>query len=686
MRRLRLRLLRRAIRDSIERSPRGGPMVLAALIGLLAGLGAVGFAWLVDAVNWVIFDLVIDDWLSALPDRRILIGPIIGGLLVGPITMRYVREVRGPGVADVMLSVETAGGRVRPRIAIFKPIASALTIGSGGSAGKEGPIIHIGAALGSNVAQSLRLSEENVKLLLAAGAAAGIAAIFNAPIAGVFFALEVILRRFNVRNFTIVVASAVVANMVAIAFEGDNPGINLAQYQLESAVEIGLYALLGLAAGIVGVVFMRFLYLMEDVFESLPLGVYGRAVLGMGLVGALGLWHDEIFGVGFPIIESASIGEFAAGTLALLMVLKIVATSFTLGGGASGGVFAPSLFMGAMLGSLLGTGFNELFSGSIAQPGAYAVVGMAAVFAAAARAPITSLFIVFEMTRDYSLILPLMVGVAVATALAQIITRDTIYSIKLKRLGVDINAEPQHFGMDQITVAETMKTNVPLVPVNAPLAELARAMSRTTTNVLAVSDEQGKLSGLVSASDLTAALERTDQDLTAADIAVSSPLRVYPDDTLREVVALMADNDIRQLPVVARWDERRLLGMITQRDVIREFARRAAAQTTVPDRPPPVRRLIGAVQIEMTVTPESELVDRELKDVPLPREAVITTIHRDGVIVIPRGDVTLKAGDHLTILTEPSAEQAVRRLLASVVQTASPDVDPQSPQWSGDQG
>jgi CIC family chloride channel protein len=325
----------------------------------------------------------------------------------------------------------------------------------------------------------------------------------------------------------------------------------------------------------------------------------------------------------------------------------------------------------------MGSGFNAIFSGSIAPDGAFAVVGMAALFAAAARAPITALFIVLDMTRDYSLILPLMVGVATATAVAQIITRDTVYSIKLHRIGLDIDDEDEERPMDRVTVAEAMTTNVSLVRSNTHLDQLAVAMARTRANVLAVTDEQGGFQGLVSATDLTAALGRNDESITAADLTVQSPIRVYPDDTLRAVVSLLADNDVRQVPVVARWNEQRLLGMITQRDVLREFARRGSRQTNVPRQPPPVRRLIGAVQVEFTVDPESDLVGVELRNVSLPQEAVITTIHRDGVVVIPRGTVALEAGDLLTILSEPGVEQTIRRLLAPVVQTTDPGPDSQ---------
>ena len=452
--------------------------------------------------------------------------------------------------------------------------------------------------------------------------------------------------------------------MIAIGIEGDRPGILIPQYKLESALEIGLYALVGIAAAVVGIIFVRVLYLLEDGFEALPVSPYAKPVLGMLVVGALGVADRDVLGTGFAGIEDATQGLISSDTLLLLLGLKILATSFTLGGGASGGVFAPSLFLGAMLGGLMGSGFVELWPDSVAPEGAYAVVGMAAVFAAAARAPITSLFIVFELTRDYSLILPLMTGVAIATALAQILMRDTIYTAKLKRSGLVLPEEDTRVLMDQIAVAEAMTTNVALIQPDAALVDLTQAMNRARENVLAVADAPGRYRGIITAADLTAALERTDEAVTATDLAVQG-LRVYPDDTLRHVVAIMAENDLRQGPVVARWDEGRLLGMISHRDVLHSFARRGAQQPVTVQETAPVARLVGAVQIEATVLPASSLVGRELRAVALPDSALITTIHRKGSIVIPRGAAQLEAGDLLTILAEPAEETAVRALLTA---------------------
>ncbi|MQA00158.1 MAG: hypothetical protein GEU80_12675 [Dehalococcoidia bacterium] len=326
-------------------------MVVASVVGLAAGLGAVGFALLIDGIHWFFVDLVVNDLLGMLPGWRIMLAPVLGMILVGPITQIFAPEAKGHGVPEVMLAVETRGGRIRPRVAVAKSIASALTIGSGGSVGKEGPIVQIGSAFGSTVGQALRLTEENTKLLVAAGAAGGIAATFNAPIAGVFFALEVILRRFNTRNFSVVVLASVVATATAVLIRGDEPAIPIPAYRLEHAAEIPLYAMLGVVCALVAVAFIHTLYWAEDRFAELPYPpqIWMPIVGGLG-VGALALIDPAVLGLGEEAVDTALQGETAVQTMSLLVILKLAATSITIGSGGSGGVFRPSLFLGAMVG------------------------------------------------------------------------------------------------------------------------------------------------------------------------------------------------------------------------------------------------------------------------------------------------------------------------------------------------
>ena len=452
-------------------------MMLAVIVGLAAGLGSAGFAALIDGIDWFFFDLIYEDALGDLGAWRLILIPALGALLVGPITQIFAPEARGHGVPEVMLAVETRGGRIRPRVAIAKSFASALSIGSGGSVGKEGPIVQIGSAFGSTLGQVLRLSDDTVRLLVASGAAGGVAGTFNAPIAGVFFALEVILRRFTTRNFSVVVLSAVVATVVAATFQGDEPAIPVPDYQLESAFEIPLYALLGVVSAIAAVAFIKLLYWSEDRFEELPFPpLVLMPVVGGLAVGALGLIDRGVLGLGEGTMDEALNEQTAARAMALLFVLKVAATSITIGSGGSGGVFRPSLFMGAMLGGAFGSIVHGVAPDVTATSGAYATVGMAAMFAGSARAPITAVLILFELTRDYGIMLPLMTAVAASTVVSQLLSPGTIYTIKLQRRGVHIDEEQEPLNiMQQLRVADAM---APMMEAFGPRNDRRRDRAR----------------------------------------------------------------------------------------------------------------------------------------------------------------------------------------------------------------
>ncbi len=636
------------------------PLLLAVAVGIAAGLGAVAL------------EAAVDELTSAFNELRQFLNDLAGGwtliLVLGaaavPVALivTYISaESRGAGVPYTMIAVETTGGFIRPIVAPAKLIATAFTLGGGGAAGREGPIVLIAASLSSTIGRISRQPSDMLVLMVAGGAAGGIAATFNTPIAGTFFALEVILRRFNVRNFTIVVVSAVVANFIAILFYGDQPELGLPAYAIETGLQVALLALVGLGAALLGVFFVRSRFFTEDLFDFFALPVPVRPLLALLAVGALALIDDRILGSGLNQIRTFAAGDFTAATLGVLLVLKLVAASLTIGSGASGGAFAPLLFIGAAGGALLGLGFEHTIPGDTGPLGAYAVVGMAAVFAAAARAPMTALFIVFELT-GYDGFLPLMAAVALATALAQLITRDTIYNVRLRRAGLDVREEPQRSQLDELRVAATMRTDTPIVDRTASIEVLANAMSQSRGNVVAVADRRNRFLGLVSATDVASAVERNEVGRTARELAVVAPITVHPDDTLRHALGLLVEHDVRQLPVVAQGDPTRLLGMLTQRDILREIAapdERSAAQRGAASSAP-VRRLSGAVQIEVNVEPGSPAVGRMVSQLALPEAAVLTAIHRRGTVVIPRGSVALAANDLVVVLADPDEAGAVR--------------------------
>jgi CIC family chloride channel protein len=633
------------------------------LVGLAAGGGAVIFRHLISAFDWVFFNRL-SDALSFLGDQRVILLPILGGLLVGPIVVYLAREAKGHGVPEVMLAVETQGGRIRPRVAAVEIVASALCIGSGGSVGREGPIVQIGSSVASTIGQILRLSEENIRLLVAAGAAGGISATFNAPIAGVFFALEVILRRFNLRNFSVVVLSSVVADALAHAFLGDDPAFAIPPYALESNFEFALYALLGLFAALAGLAFIAVLYKAEDIFEALHMPEAVKPAIGGIGVGLLGLWFVDLFGVGYGsgpsanAMSSALTGARGFDVLIALAGLKILATSLTLGSGGSGGVFAPSLFMGAMLGAAYGDVAHNLFPDITASSGAYALVGMAAVFAASARAPFTAILVLFEMTRNYSIMLPLMMAVAVSTLVAQLITRDTIYSIKLRRRGVEIEERREAPLLQMITVGQAMARNFDVVSADTGLVELLEGIPADgQPRVFPVLDHDKKLVGILTPSDIERALGKDLSTLTVQDIAAKSPVTIYPDQTLEEAVRRLGSQGLRQLPVVSRHDPSVLLGLLRHSDVINASGRALAARTR-PAQPTPASALVelyGTEEMEFKVTKRSPLAGKSIRDVELPKDSIIVSIVRDGSPIIPRGDVSLEPGDRVVLIALPSA-------------------------------
>lgn len=640
------------------------PLLLAVAVGIAAGLGAVALEAAVEEITTLFNDLrrVFNDLAGG---WTLIVVLAIAALPVALIVSRVSAESRGSGVPPTMIAVETTGGFVRPIVAPAKLIATAFTIGGGGSAGREGPIVLIAASLSSTIGRISRQPSDMLVLVVAGGAAGGIAATFNTPIAGTFFALEVVLRRFNVRNFTIVVVSAVVANFIAILFYGDEPELGLPSYVIENGIEVALLALVGLGAALLGVFFVRTRFFTEDLFDFLALPFFARPILALAGVGALALIDDRILGSGLDQIHTFTSGDFTAASLGALLALKLFASSLTIGSGASGGAFAPLLFIGAAGGALLGLGFDNVIPGSIGPLGAYAVVGMAAVFAAAARAPMTSLFIVFELT-GYDGFLPLMAAVALATALAQLITRDTIYNVRLRRAGLDVREEPRRSQLDELPVASTMRTDTPIVDRTASIQDIANAMSQSRGNVVAVTDRRNRFLGLVSATDVTSAVERNELDRIARDLAVIAPITVNPQDSLRHALTLLVEHDVRQLPVVAADDPARLLGMLTQRDILLEIAapdeRTADQRNAAPTAP--VRRLSGAVQIEVNVEPGSPAAGLAVSQLQLPEAAVMTAIHRRGEVVIPRGPVEIEAHDLVVVLSDPEEEGAVRACFA----------------------
>ena len=409
-------------------------IILAVVVGVLTGLGSVGFIYALESVAAFARGPV-----ASLFDRfgtaQLVLLPALGGLMVGPIVQRFAKEAKGHGVPEVMTALARHGGHIRKRVVGVKVIASSLTIGFGGTAGREGPMVQIGSAIGSTVGQWTRLTPNDLRTLVSCGAAGGVAATFNAPIAAAIFSMEVLIGRIRT-DFLLVLLTSLSSCLVARYFLGNFPAFMAPTYSLVSPAEVPLYFLMGTIIGVAATVYVRLLYRSEDLFAQWQFPDWLKPAVGGLLVGLVLRFYPEVYGSSFEAIESALWVRFDAGLLWWLFVAALVANCATLGSGGSGGVFAPSLYMGAMLGGVFGSFAHAIFPDWTAGSGAYAMVGMAAFFAAAAKAPTTAILILFEMTNDYRIMLPLMAAVVGSVYISHRYSPFSIYTLRLHQRGI----------------------------------------------------------------------------------------------------------------------------------------------------------------------------------------------------------------------------------------------------------
>jgi CIC family chloride channel protein len=517
-------------------------VVVAVVIGLLGGLGAVAFRHFIEFVNKIAWHQgpVMLEHLSGLPWWWKILAPAAGGLIVGFITYYVASEARGHGVPEVMEAVALKGGRIRPRVVLAELVASGITIGSGGSVGREGPIVQIGASLGSTIGQWLRLDPRRLRTLVGCGAAAGIAGTFNAPVAGALFALEIILGDFGVAQFSPIVISSVAATVVSRGILGDVPAFEIPTYSLVHASELFAYAGLGIMAGLAAIVFIRTIDVSENFFERIRIPGPLKTLIGGAAVGVIGINAPQVFGVGYEAITQALHGNMIWEFMLALVVFKILAVSLTIGSGGSGGVFAPSLYIGAMLGGAVGTVVQILWPTSTAGVGAYALVGMGAVVAAGTHAPITAIIIIFELTGDYKIILPLMISCIIATLLATRIQRASIYTIKLLRRGIDLQRGKAVNVLQHVRVREVMRPKVVTVSPQDGLLSLISKFIDYPGTTLFVTDEDGALEGIVTADQIRPIMKdpsSMEALIIAEDVMVEGQFpKVAPSDSLAEVM------------------------------------------------------------------------------------------------------------------------------------------------------
>lgn len=560
---------------------------LAVMVGLAGGLAAVGFRYLINWVQTFAYgsNTNLIDILPTLSWNAKVWIPAAGGLIVGPLVYFWAREAKGHGVPEVMEAVALKGGIIRKRIVVIKSLASAICIGTGGAVGREGPIVQIGSAIGSAVGQVFKISADRMRTLVGCGAGAGIAATFNAPIAGAMFALELILADFGLATFSPIVISAVVATAISRHFLGDFPAFVVPAYELVSAWEFPLYVLFGVLCALIGVIFIRILYKTEGLFDAIRFPEYLKPVVGGLAIGAAGLWVPHILGVGYGTIDLSLTQKLAWYTLLSLTFLKILATAVTIGSGGSGGIFAPSLFIGAMAGGFFGIAVHALWPEVTAAPGAYGIVGMGAVVAATTHGPLTVILMLFEMTGDYKIILPLMITCIISALVAGQIFKESIYTLKLMRRGVDIRAGREINVLKSMEVREVMTSQVETIYEGAPLVDFSRTIAKSKYNSFPVIDKDRRLVGILSFADYRDAVFNEDlKDLVVAKDLTTHDVRTIETDTnLHEALAAITFKDYTILPVVSPEDDSHLVGVISRRDILGAYDKAILKKSLFPE-------------------------------------------------------------------------------------------------------
>lgn len=658
----------------------GGFLALAAVVGVCVGLGAAGLVLALEGAGQLIAILFALDGVEFWHPTRfwIFLTVPVGLSLAWWIARRFAPEVAGDGVPAATESLIVRGGNIRRRVAPLKFLATTLTVGLGGSAGREGPIVQIGAAIGSWLSRRFNMGEDQVRSLVAAGAGAGVGASFNAPIAGMLFALEVILVSFAPRHMSSVVVASVTAAITTRSIVGEELAINAGAYSLRSFTELPLYGLLALLIVAVGFVFLRTI----DVFEGLAerhaerLGLLWPMTAGL-LVAALIFVEPGLFGTGQEVTNSLLLQEQITAVtgvggelwwvLILLALGKAVATSLTIASGASGGAFMPSLFMGAAV----GTGFARLaevfWTGSTQiQPGAFAVVGMAAMFAVVGRAPLTAILIVFEVTgaRDYGLILPLMLAATLATFLAERFMKDSVYTLALKRKGISLTRTGEVDILDTVSVGSVMTPSPFVATPDQAVGEIERLLAAHRSHGVPVVDGD-ELVGIVTVTDLTR--YEGSESATVSEVMTRRPVTVDPETPVSAALERMAALGVGRLPVVSSADPRRLVGLFRREEAVHAYHE---ALTSTTDHHLQRQRLIQRTHPDAGYydfrVPLGSIADgRKIREVSWPEGSTLVSIRRNREVLVPDGDTSLQAGDVVTAFgTTLSRQRMIDRLNA----------------------
>jgi len=644
-------------------------VVMAVIVGLIGGFGAILFRWMVQFFQGFVIghgeDTVV--LLMAVPWWKKLLLPVAGGLVVGPMVYFGAREAKGHGVPEVLQAMLFAKGVIRPIVAAVKITASAITIAFGGSVGREGPIVQIGAAMGSTIGQWLRFSPHRLRTLIGCGAAAGIAATFNAPIAGAFFALEILMRDFAVSTFSPIIVAAVTATAVSREFLGEKPSFHTPEFVLGGPQEFPFFLLMGLLVGLVAVVYVRTLYATEHAFERSRIPEWLQPTVGGAVLGVLLLWFPQVYGVGYSTMVQALNGHMVWYLMLLLVAVKLVAVDITLGSGFSGGIFAPALFLGGMLGGGFGAVLGKGLPGTHDPVGAFAMVGMAAMVGAATGGPLTAILILFEMTGEYQVILPLMLASIGAALVYRSLMKDTIFTLKFALRGQELEFGRESAILKDYQVQDIMEVNPVTIPLDANLEEILKLCLSNAVEHYYVVDDKDRLKGRISIHDVKEILHEQNLSrlLIADDVCGPQEETVYRLDNLEHCLLALGHRDSTDLPVLYSPEHPVLVGIVTRQAILEVYNREVLHHrdmgiqlVTGEQRMQDCVELPEEYKVEL-LTPPDSWYGRTLRELELRQNYGISVlaVKQRSLLggqsnTIPEPDRPLEAGDRLIVVGE----------------------------------
>ena len=558
--------------------------VLSGAVGLMAGFVAFALYRLIGLfTNLFFFHRWTWDFISPRLNSLglwVIVVPVLGGIIVGFMVKYGTPKIKGHGIPEAMEAVLVNRSRIQPRVAILKPISAAIAIGTGGPFGAEGPIIQTGGALGSVIGQALHMTASERKVLLACGAAAGMSATFDTPIAGVILAIELLLFEFKSRSFIPLVIASTLAAAVHMQLLGPGPMFTVTAMNFGIPRALPFYLILGVICGVAAVAITKALYWMEDQFEKLPVNEFWWPAIGALGLGIIGYFVPRVLGVGYDTISDILNANLTLKLLLVVMIAKSAAMVISLGSGTSGGLLAPTFMSSAALGGAFASIMNRFFPSANLSPGAFALVAMGAVFGAASRATFAFIIFAFEITRDYNSVLPLMLVCVIADGLAMLLMPTSIMTEKLERRGLRIHQDYEPDVQQQVRVFETMDPEAPTLPANMPVAELAELIARRDPEVnrhqgMIILDEDGKLCGIITRGDVLRALDKNPKGtMSVLEAGTRDVVVSYPDEVLYEASAKMLRNNVGRLPVVDRNDPRRVVGYLGRPGIMAASLRR----------------------------------------------------------------------------------------------------------------